>query len=200
MVNARKISKKREINFLDSYTADTSVVPSVINTLVEHLNRMEYPRSEIDEIILSMDEAITNAVQETIRKKRNTIDCGCSGERREITIRYNINENDFNATIIDHGCGLDIESLIGIIPNSGSTDYHDQIIRYATESEKKKITVRLNGKEVPLKGIGAGLKIILAFMDSVTIDFIDKQKILSNSVSEHTDGTILNLKRKRRYH
>lgn len=199
MGDTRKSGKKKEIHFLDSYTADTSVVPSVINTLVENLNQMGYPRVETDEIILSMDEAITNAVQETIRKKRSAAECRCLEERREITVRYNITEKDFNATIIDHGCGLDIESLIGIIPNSESRNYHDQIIRYATESEKKKITVRLNGKEIPLKGIGAGLKIILAFMDSVTIDLIDKQKILSDSVSEHTDGTILNLKRKRRY-
>ncbi len=199
MVDTKKKGKKTEINFLDSYTADTSVVPSVINILVENLTTMNYPRGEIDEIILSMDEAITNAVQETIRKKKALANCGCVDERREITVRYSITDNDFNATIIDHGCGLDIESLVGIVPNVESTDYHDQIIRYATESEKKKITVRLNGKVVPLKGIGAGLKIILAFMDSVTIDLIDKKKILSDSVSEHTDGTILNLKRKRRY-
>lgn len=200
MVDTKKSGKNKEINFLDSYSADTSVVPSVITTLVENLTLMEYPREEIDEIILSMDEAITNAVQETIRKKRTAAECGCLEGRREITVRYHISDKDFNATIIDHGCGLDIESLIGIIPNSDSSDYHEQIIRYATESEKKKITVRLNGKEIPLKGIGAGLKIILAFMDSVTIDLIDKQKILSDCVSEHTDGTILNLKRTRRYY
>ena len=36
-------------------------------------------------------------------------------------------------------------------------------------------------------------------MDAVTIDLIDKEKVLSSSVSEHTDGTILNMKRKKRY-
>ena len=190
---------KKEINFLDSYIADTSIVPSVIGSLMNNLKLMNYPRDEIEEIVLCMDEAITNAVQETIRKK----ECECfechEGERREITIRYNINVNDFDATIIDHGRGLNIDSLAGIIPDSSSDEYHTQIVRYATDSEKKKLTVRVNGKEISLKGIGAGLKIILAFMDTITIDLIDKKKIISDSVSEFTDGTILNLRRKRRY-
>ena len=63
-----------------------------------------------------------------------------------------------------------------------------------------KITsIRINGEEIPLRGIGAGLKIILSFMDSVTIDLIDKEKILTVQVTEHTDGTIFNMKRNRRY-
>ena len=190
---------KKEINFLDSYSADTSIVPTVINSLMKNLENMEYPREEIDEIVLSMDEAITNAVQETIRKKDNDSALAGHGERREITIRYNITDSNFDATIIDHGRGLDIDSLVGVIPDSNSRDYHNQIIHYATESEKKKLTVRVNGKEIALKGIGAGLKIILAFMDNITIDLIDKKKIISDSVSEFTDGTILNLKRRRRY-
>ena len=190
---------KKEINFLDSYIADTSIVPSVIASLMNNLRLMNYPRDEIEEIVLSMDEAITNAVQETIRKKEcETPDCH-EGERREITIRYNINATDFDATIIDHGKGLNIDSLEGIIPDKSSNEYHTQIVRYATESDKKKLTVRVNGKEISLKGIGAGLKIILAFMDTITIDLIDKKKIISDSVSEFTDGTILNLRRKRRY-
>jgi anti-sigma regulatory factor (Ser/Thr protein kinase) len=190
---------KKEINFLDSYIADTSIVPSVIASLMNNLRLMNYPRDEIEEIVLSMDEAITNAVQETIRKKEcESPDCH-EGERREITIRYNINATDFDATIIDHGKGLNIDSLEGIIPDKSSNEYHTQIVRYATESDKKKLTVRVNGKEISLKGIGAGLKIILAFMDTITIDLIDKKKIISDSVSEFTDGTILNLRRKRRY-
>ncbi len=190
---------KKEINYLDSFNADTSVVPSVIASLVDHLRELCYPQEEIDEIILSMDEAITNAVQETIRKKGGNNDA-LQNERREITIRYNITNADFDATIIDHGKGLDLQNIVGLIPNRESKDYHDQIIRYATESEQKRITIRINGKEITLKGIGAGFKIILAFMDTVTIDLIDKEKILSSSVSEYTDGTILNLKRKRRYY
>ncbi len=190
---------KKEIGFLDSFSADTSVVPRVIKKLISDLNDLRYQQDEIDEIVLSMDEAVTNAIQETLKKNRisplltNTVD------RRDITIRYTITSREFDATIIDHGKGLDIFNIFNSVPDSKSGNYQDQIISYATESEKSKITIRINGKEVPLRGIGAGLKIILNFMDSITIDLIDKEKVLSTFVSEHTDGTIFNMKRQKRY-
>ena len=143
-----------------------------------------------------MDESVTNAVQETLTKNRARPH---RGETRDITIRYTINPVEFDATIIDHGKGLDLFNILHSVPDQESQSYHDQIVIYATESERNKIKVRINGEEIPLKGIGAGLKIILHFMDAVTIDLIDKEKVLSSSVSEHTDGTILNMKRKRRY-
>jgi anti-sigma regulatory factor (Ser/Thr protein kinase) len=192
-------NNSKEIGFLDSFSADTSVVPTVINRLIQDLNAKHYGRDEIDEIILSMDEAITNAVQETIKKRGlqgqivdDTID------RRDITIRYTISDREFDATIIDHGKGLNIFNIFQSVPDCCSEDYHSQILSYATESEKSKIKVRVNGQEIPLRGIGAGLKIILNFMDTITIDLIDKEKVLSTFVTEHTDGTIFNMKRARR--
>jgi anti-sigma regulatory factor (Ser/Thr protein kinase) len=192
-------NRTQEIGFLDSYSASTSVVPKVINRLIEDLNKIHYNQDEIDEIVLSMDEAITNAIQETMKKNKNlNEEYDESIDRRDITIRYTITGNEFDATIIDHGKGLDIFNIFQSIPDCQSQNYQNQIISYATESEKSKIKVRVNGEEVPLRGIGAGLKIILNFMDSITIDLIDKEKVLSSCVSEHTDGTIFNMKRKRR--
>ena len=188
-----------EIGFLDSYCAETSVVPRVIDHLLEDLHKLKYPQEEIDEIILSMDESITNAIQETIKKNSNTQICHENNDRRDITVRYTISGSSFDATIIDHGKGLDIFNILNSVPDIKSESYSDEIISYATESEKSKIKVRINGEEIPLRGIGAGLKIILNFMDTVTIDLIDKEKIISDSVTEHTDGTIFNMKRKRRY-
>lgn len=187
-----------KIDHLDSYKADTAIIPLVIDTLINDLRKASYPQDEVDEIVLAMDEAITNAVQETLSKQEE-FQIKHNLDNREITVRYSINDNSFDSTIIDHGKGLDIKKMMLKIPQSDELDYHDQVVAYATNSEKKRLKVRLNGKEIILNGIGAGLKIILAFMDSVTIDLIDKQKILSDSVSEYTDGTILNLKRKKRY-
>ncbi|PKL40598.1 MAG: hypothetical protein CVV44_03070 [Spirochaetae bacterium HGW-Spirochaetae-1] len=190
------VKNEREIGFLDSYTANTSIVPSVIDRLIKDLQKLGYAQDDIDEIVLSMDESITNAVQETLNKYRHR---NQNNDTRDITIRYTINDKEFDATIIDHGKGLDIFHVLHAVPDNMSDSYHDQVIIYATESEKSKIKVRINGEEVPLRGIGAGLKIILHFMDAVTIDLIDKEKVLSSSVSKHTDGTILNMKRKKRY-
>jgi len=192
----KKMVQDKEITFLDSFTASTSIVPEVIDRLMKDLCRMNYPREEIDEIILSMDESITNAVQVTM----NCSETACIiPEKRNITIRYMIKNNEFDATIIDHGTGLDFIKIISNVPDINSNQYFDQILSYATESEKSKLSVKINGEEVPLRGIGAGLKIILSFMDSVSIEYIDKKKIISSDVSEYTDGTIFNIKRKRRY-
>lgn len=187
--------KRHEIDFLNSYSADTAVVPEVIDQLISDLNKGDYHRDEIDEIVLAMDEAVTNAIQETMKTLVDRED----DERRDITIRYTITDKLFDATVIDHGKGLDIFNILNCTPRCGSRSYLSEIVSYATESEKSKLTVRLNGKEIPLRGIGAGLKIILNFMDAVTIDLIDKEKVISRSVSEHTDGTIFTMKRKRRY-
>ncbi len=189
-----------DIDFLNSYTANTAVVPEVIERLINDLKKIKYIQDEIDEIVLSMDEAITNAIQETMKAneiaKRRFIS---DDDRRDITVRYTISTDIFDATIIDHGKGLDIFNILNSTPQAGTTSYMNQIISYATESEKSKIKVRLNGQEIALRGIGAGLKVILNFMDTITIDLIDKEKVLSQSVTENTDGTIFNMKRKRRY-
>ncbi len=191
--------KNNEIKFLDSFEADTSVVPKVINILLSDLKKMKFPTEEIYEIVLSMDEAITNAIQETIKKEGKLKAPKNYDKKKGITIRYTITNKGFDATIIDHGKGLDITSQRILTPDKGSNNYYDQIISYVSEVERKKLKVRLNGKEITLKGIGAGLKIILAYMDSVTIDLIEKKRGIATSVSDFTDGTILNLMRKRRY-
>jgi len=190
--------KNPEINFVDSYQADTSMISEVISRLIDDLKEMGYPRIEIDEIVISMDEALTNAVQETLRRKKSPIELNHE-INREIAVRYKVTPDEFDATVIDHGKGLDILNLMSIIPDTSSPDYYDQIVKYVTESEKKKLRLTIDGKEISFKGVGAGLKIMLAFMDSISIDLIDKEKVLADSVTEFTDGTILNMKRKRRY-
>ena len=187
----------QDICFLDSFRADTSIVPEIIDRLIHDLHRIGYPQEEVDEIILSMDEAITNAVQETVSTLQKKY--MHSFPNREITVRYSIAHNEFDATIIDHGKGLDIKKMLSEMPDSTSKGYHSQIFEYVKNAEMRRLKVRLNGKEIPLNGIGAGLKIMLSFMDSVTIDLIDKKSIVSDFVNEFTDGTILNIKRLRRY-
>jgi anti-sigma regulatory factor (Ser/Thr protein kinase) len=186
-----------EISFLDSFRADTSIVPEVIDRLFSDLKKAKYPQEEAEEIILSMDEAITNAVQETINTLQDKYIQ--SRHNREITVRYTICKNHFDATIIDHGKGLDINKMFDKIPNSNSCKYYDQIYKYIEKSEKERLKVRINGNEIILNGIGAGIKIILTFMDTLTIDLIDKKNIVSDSVTKFTDGTILNMQRTRRY-
>lgn len=190
------MTNKKEIVFLDSYIATTSIVPEIIDRLMKDLLNMNYPQEEIDEIILSMDESVTNAVQVTMNSNDTS---SIIPEKRNITVRYTITDEEFDATIIDHGTGLDFIKMLSKTPDINSGEYHYQIVTYATESEKSKLSIKINGESIPLRGIGAGLKIILHFMDSVSIEYIDKEKIISNNVSNTTDGTIFTIKRKRRY-
>ncbi len=191
------ICNENEINYLNSFKADTSVVTEVINQLISDMKSIGYPADEIDEIMLSMDEAITNAVQETIENQQ--LSSLYKNLKREITIRYKICKHEFDATIIDHGKGLDIKKMLKEIPDSKSCNYHEQIFDYVENPEKNRLKIRLNGNEINLNGIGAGLKIILSFMDQLSIDLIDKKDVISNSITSFTDGTILNMSRKRRY-
>ncbi len=186
---------KKEIKYLNSFKAETSAVTEVIANLVENLKKAGYPTKESDEIIISMDESLTNAIQSTIKRNNES-----SAQTWDITVRYIITENDFEATIIDHGSGINLLETLTKTPQAASACYYEQIKDYGKESDKNKLKLRVNGQEVCLSGIGAGLKIILSFMDSITIDMIDRKTIVSTDISGNTDGTIFNIKRKRRYH
>lgn len=189
-------NKKKK--YIDSFSADTITVPTVINQLLTDLNELNYPHEEIDEIVLSMDEALTNAIQETIRKE-HIYSIHYGPETRDITVMYIITIDEFEAVIIDQGRGLDLQESIKKTPDKTSSNYFDQIAKYSSNKAEKGLSVRVNGQQISLKGIGAGLKIMCAFMDSITIDLIDKEKMISDTVSQVTDGTILSMHRKRRY-
>ncbi|MCX8122715.1 MAG: ATP-binding protein [Spirochaetes bacterium] len=192
--------KEHNVNvkkYIDSYSATSGTVPQVIDRLLTDLKDMNYPKEEIEEIILSMDEALTNAIQETIRKEHN-LNIPYDPDMREITVMYIVMPDEFEAVIIDHGKGLDLQESIKKTPDKHSLDYFEQITRYSFDKELG-LHVRVNGQQISLKGIGAGLKIMCAFMDSITIDLIDKEKIVSDTVTPVTDGTILTMRRKRRY-
>jgi anti-sigma regulatory factor (Ser/Thr protein kinase) len=189
--------KINEINYLDSFAADTLIVREVIDSLICDLHKMNYPKEESDEIILAMDEIITNAVQETLFSRKDEPNRNNPGH--EITVRYHISHYDFDATIIDHGKGLDIDAMFKKVPDSKAPDYKEQLFKYAQKADGKKLRIRINGKEITINGIGAGLKIILSFMDTLNIDLIDRESVISNSVAGTTDGSIITMHRKRRY-
>ncbi|MCU0844592.1 MAG: ATP-binding protein [Spirochaetes bacterium] len=188
----------KTIQHIDSYPADSSIVQRVISVLDDDLRSINCRQEEIDEIIISIDEALTNAIQKTIRTQEN-IPAAHADQIRAITVRYLLDEEHFEATIIDHGGGFDLVKSFNDSPNRRTEDYFGQLVRYIDKSESSEPRVTVNGRELSLKGIGAGLKILLAFMDRITIDLIDRENVISNSVTEFTDGTILTISRKRRY-
>jgi len=188
----------KSIQHIDSYPADSSIVRSVVSVLHDDLLEIGFSAEEVDEIVISMDEALTNAIQETIRTQEN-MPLANPDRIRAITVRYMADEEHFEATVIDHGGGFDLIKSFHDSPSSYTDDYFGQLVRCIDRSEAGRLRVTVNGRELTLKGIGAGLKILLAFMDSISIDLIDRKDVISDSVTEFTDGTILTIRRKRRY-
>jgi anti-sigma regulatory factor (Ser/Thr protein kinase) len=186
------MTKEKEISFYRNFIADTSIVGEIGKELTDDLLKMEYQEEETGEIVLAMDECIANAVKATIENTNK------NSKKLYITVRYGISETEFDATIIDNGAGLEFIKTLNITPDSKSDDYHNQVTNYAANIEKTGSTLKMNNQPVSLKGVGAGLKIILSFMDSVFIEYIDKKEVIASNVSESTDGTIISMKRKRR--
>jgi len=195
-------SLPQSIEFQESFKADTRVLAYLIDKLFDDLKKAKYSEDEAQEIVVAVDEAVTNAILETI-KASGDVDDDFSTELRaeilkntkSIAIRWIITPDDFHATVIDRGGGLDLEQINKEIPQVQDENYLEQVKNY---EDNGNIIVRFNGKNIRLKRLGAGLKIMQKFLDAVIIDLIDSKSILSETVSKNTVGTILNLYRKRR--
>ncbi len=192
----------KTIEFQESFKADTRVLAYLIDKLFVDLKKAKYSEDESQEIVVAVDEAVTNAILETIKASGDVEEEYSTETRAEIlkntksiAIRWMITPNDFHATVIDRGGGLDLELINKQIPQVKNDNYLEQIKNYENNGN---IIVRLNGKNIKLKRLGAGLKIMQKFLDTVIIDLIDSKSTLSETVGKNTVGTILNLYRKRR--
>ena len=191
--------KSSAIVFQDSFEADTKVLSFIIDKLFKDLDRAGYEEDEAQEIVVAVDEAITNAVLETI-KTTGEVEEDLSitfkmDKVKAIAVRWEISAEEFYATVIDHGSGLDLHAVEDRLPEASGHDYLNQVKEH---QQKGNIRLLLNGEEIELKRLGAGLKIMASFMDTIVIDLIDSKKTLSDKVATSTLGTILNLYRARR--
>lgn len=187
------------IIYHDCFIADTKVLAVVIDKLFNDLGQAGYEEEETQEIVVAVDEAITNAVLETIKVTGDVVEDLSSSfsidQVKSIAVCWEITDKDFHATVLDHGSGLDLHAVEEQLPEASHQDYLTQV----SEHQKKgNIRLRLNGEEIELKRLGAGLKIMASFMDSILIDLIDAKGAVSDKVGSTTLGTILNLYRARR--
>lgn len=192
--------EKDTIIFRDSFEADTRILAYLIDKLFEDLSRAGYPDEESHEIVVAVDEAITNAILETIKATGEVVDeltvPPHAAKAKSVAVRWEISPTEFYATIIDHGAGLDLATVQEQIPEVKRDDYLNEVGKYQNQCN---LTIRVNGERIELKRLGAGLKIMSTFMDAIFIDLIDTEKSVSHQVKAGiTTGTILNLYRKRR--
>jgi anti-sigma regulatory factor (Ser/Thr protein kinase) len=180
------------IQYIRSFGPETKFVPIVVADLEGDLAKTEIPQADAMEIVLAVDEALTNAILETARTKgaNHEQDKDSSQLENSVTVSWAIDSDRFSFTVIDQGEGLDLDIMIGNAPVPGESDYFEKVQEY---EQKDQLVLRINGKPVEVKRFGAGLKIILSFMDKITIDYIDKEAIVTKQLSGATQGTIMTM-------
>ena len=187
-----------QIRYIRSFGPETKFVPAVIEELERDLQKADFTMDDAMEIVMAVDEALTNAILETARSKDNFLSKIKEALRLDnsVTVSWAIDQDKFSFTVIDQGEGLDLGIMIGKVPVPGDVDYFEKVKNY---EKKDQLVLRINGKPVEVKRFGAGLKIILSFMDKITIDYIDKEAIVTKQLSGATQGTILTMIRYRDY-
>jgi len=183
----------------DCLDADTNRLGFIIDRLFSDLAQAGYCDDEANEIVTAFDEAITNAIYETIKEIDGiqNVSLGANMEKapKAIVVSWKITPDDFQVSIADHGSGLDLGEQEKRTPKTNSGDYLDQVQKYQSECN---LSVTVNGQVIELKRLGVGLKIITSMMDDVHITLIDQNAELSATSNGPAAGTILALHRARR--
>jgi len=186
------------ILFYDCLESDTRLIAPLIDQLFNDLDQAGYCGDEASEIVTAFEEAVTNAMFETIKEtgKMQDILLLAKTERppKIIVVIWKISQDFFTATIVDHGAGLDLKSQEENTPDISSKDYLKQV---GEHQHKGNLHINVNGEAVVLKRLGMGLKIMTSLMDEVHITLIDPYEMVSKTVHSKTMGTILTLHRAR---
>jgi len=184
------------IRFYDCLDADTNRLGFFIDRLFSDLAQAGYCDEEANEIVTAFDEAITNAIYETIKEINGMQDTKMEKAPKTIVVSWKITPDDFSVSIADHGSGLDLKEQEKRIPKTNSDDYLDQVQKYQRACD---LSITINGHAVVLKRLGVGLKIITSMMDHVDITLIDQNAAHPASSNTSAAGTILALHRARRF-
>jgi hypothetical protein len=136
------------------------------NELRRTLTENHFPNSNIMQIELAADEALTNSVAANV--------CNCSDET--IICRWRINGSKFTLYVLDYGSGLHNENPIEetdktLLKTNSSLCLATFIDNIKNHQGKKLEALPYNGNSQRHKNMGKGLKIISAMMDSVKVLF-----------------------------
>jgi anti-anti-sigma factor len=189
------------IHYYDCLESDTRILSSLLDRLFDHLAQAGYCEEEANEIVVAFDEAVTNALFETIKETGEMVDILLRTKEKEenppkiVVVTWRITPDTFTATVIDHGSGLDLKSEEENAPDTNSENFLQQVSDHQVKSN---LHVTINGEAVEFKRLGMGLKIMTNLMDSVHITLIDPHEAVSKTVNSQTMGTILTLRRARR--
>lgn len=148
--------------------------------LKQSLIENHFPNSDIQQIELACDEAVTNAITANIKNQsKETIIC-----------RWKIEGLKFVLTILDYGKGIPKEKLEDNEQPKSLKDLVDQFHKNQSENN----ILPFGGVEKKHKNMGQGLKIIKRLMDTVRILYHGKGAIVNDPKEiTNVEGSILEI-------
>lgn len=147
------------------------------NSLVNH----NYEESDISQIILAADEALTNSITANVSNHSD----------ESIICRWRVTETKFTLYILDYGRGLKLSETHATDPklkNLSLIDYLEDIKRRQNAN-----TLPFGGIHKKHRNMGKGLKIIHSLMDTVKIHYHNNETITDNPEDSMINGSIVEL-------
>lgn len=149
--------------------------------LTQSLEENNFPISDIKQIELACDEALTNAITANIN----------NNSQETIICRWKIEGLKFLLTILDYGKGIPKEKLEETESPKTLKEFIDHFHKLQTENTN---VLPYGGKERKHKNMGQGLKIIKRLMDAVRIFYHGKGDIVNDPKEiPNIEGSILEI-------
>lgn len=149
----------------------------LFNSLVEN----HFSSSDIQQIELACDEALTNAITANIKNQ----------SQESIICKWKIEGSRFVLTILDYGRGIPKEKLEEADPPKTLNDFIQKF--HALQKENASV-LPYAGTNKPHKNMGQGLKIIRKLMDTVRILYHNKETIVDDpKKTSSIEGSILEI-------
>lgn len=177
--------ERSAILFCGTLGADLKQVRPVLDRLAADLEQAQVGDETADEIQVAFDEALTNAVIETLRNNEAHTDH--DPQHRSILVNWEIQAGGFFATIVDCGGGIDLGRTMMGLPRFGSDRFEDDLERHQAAND---VSFRHQGETRMVKRLGAGLRLMAAFMDSVVF------RLIADNVPHKRAGSVTQLYRK----
>lgn len=138
-----------------------------------------FPNSDIDQIELACDEALTNSITANLN----------NASKETIICRWRIDNLKFSLYIMDYGKGVPKEKMMKIDkPNS----LGEVLERLKTRESESSNILPFSGICKKHRNMGQGLNIIQKIMDRVSV-FYHKNDELYDTLSDSMEGSILEM-------
>lgn len=181
MIDKFLFVKENSHSFIMFLPPDMQSVKVFRTELFNSLKENQFSLSDIQQIELACDEALTNAITANIKNhSQETIIC-----------KWKIDGLRFVLTILDYGRGIPKEKLEDF---ESPKTFNDLIQKFHSLQKENVSILPYAGTNRPHKNMGQGLKIIRKLMDTVKILYHNQDTIVDDPNETSTiEGSILEI-------